>query len=250
MSLSEPNILVNLAEQAERGTIAGEGALDLALRLLARPAQGSETVIVKPSSFANRLIGPVLNLRARSRGVLLYSSARTFLSSVIRRGLLGRINARRLYRSLISATVLDFAFSAADTFEQTDLQIAALAWLMQIALFDELSSRYGPDRLLLLDSADLLADPAGELEQVQSFFGLGLTDDQIGGIVDGPVFSRHSKNPDQDYNAEARERDVEALMEVHSDELIMVLQWLEAVAGHMKIPLRPRPPDRAGALAR
>lgn len=248
-SLSEPNILVNLAEQRERGTIA-EGTLDLALRLLARPAQGSETVIVKPSSFANRLIGPVLDLRAGSRGVLLYSSARTFLSSVVRRGLLGRINARRLYRSLTDGSILDFGFSAADTFEQTDLQIAALAWLMQIALFDKLSSRYGRDRLLLLDAADLLADPAGELERVQSFFGLGFTAEQIREIVDGPVFSRHSKNLDQDYSAEVRERDLDALMEVHSDELAMVLQWLEAVANHMKVPLRPRPPDRAAALAR
>lgn len=30
----------------------------------------------------------------------------------------------------------------------------------------------------------------------------------------------------------------------------MVLQWLEAVAGHMNVPLRPRLQDRAGALAR
>ncbi|WP_341632454.1 hypothetical protein [Sphingomonas agri] len=249
-SLSEPNILVNLAEQAERGAIAAEGMLDLALRLLARPAQAGETVIVKPSSFANRLIGPVLDLRARSRGILLYSSARTFLSSVVRRGLLGRINARRLYRSLISGSTLDFGFSAAETFEQTDLQIAALAWLMQIALFDELSGRYGQDRLLLLDAADLLADPAGELERVQSFFGLGFTGEQIGGIVDGPVFSRHSKNSAQDYDPKVRERDLEALVEVHSDELGMVLQWLEAVAGHMNVPLRPRLQGRAGALAR
>ena len=249
-SLSEPNILVNLAEQGERGTIAAEGMLDLALRLLARPTRHDETVIVKPSSFANRLIGPVLDLRVRTRGVLLYSNARTFLSSVIRRGLLGRINARRLYRSLVSGSDLDFGFSAADTFEQTDLQIAALAWLTQIALFDQLSSRYGPDRLLLLDAADLLADPAGELGRVQSFFGLGFTGAQVGEIVDGPVFSRHSKNLDQDYDAKVRDRDLEALMEVHSDELGMVLKWLEAVAAHVKVPLRPGPPRRVGAAAR
>lgn len=238
-SLSEPNILVDLAQEATRGSFPRDGTLDLALHLLARPLHAGESVIVKPSSFANRLIGKVLDLRPHSRGVLLYSDAKTFLSSVIRRGLLGRINARRLYRSLASTSLLDFGFSPDDTFDQTDLQVAALTWLMQMALFDQLSGRYGRGRLMVLDAADLLADPARELGRVQSFFDLGFTDGQIAEIVAGPAFSRHSKNQDRNYDAKMRERDLEELMKVHSEELEMVLQWLGAVASHLKAPLRP-----------
>lgn len=241
-SLSEPNILVNLAEQANDDAITAQAKLDLALHLLARPFRSGETVIVKASSFANRLIEPVLESRDHVRGVLLYSEPETFLASVIRRGLLGRINARKLYRNLVATTDLDFGFSMVDTFEQTDLQVAALAWLMQIALFDKLADRYGPARLMVLDAADLLADPATELGSVQSFFGLGFNEDQIRTIVDCPAFSKHSKVLDRDYDSKLRERDHEALMKLHSEELGMVIQWLNAVADHLKVPLRPRNP--------
>lgn len=241
-SLSEPNILVNLAEQETKGSVDSQARLDLALRLLARPFHEGERIIVKPSSFANRLIKPVLEQRPHSRALLLYSNVETFLASVTRRGLLGRINARRLYRSLISWTALDFGFSAEEIFEQTDLQIAALAWLMQIAYFDALASRYGRDRIMVLDAANLLADPPAEIDRVQSFFGLGFTEEEIRAMVDGPIFSRHSKILDRDYDSKVRKSDHEALMKVHSEELGMVLQWLEAVAHHLRVPLSPRSP--------
>ena len=61
-SLSEPNVLVNLAEHAIRsGVAATQPMLELGLRLLARPLGNREAVILKPSSFANRLIQPILD---------------------------------------------------------------------------------------------------------------------------------------------------------------------------------------------
>lgn len=201
-----------------------------------------ESVIVKPSSFAHRLIEPILGLRTSARAVLLYSDAKTFLASVIRRGLLGRINARKLYTSLVSWTPLEFGFSSSEIFEQTDLQVAGLAWLMQIAYFDELASRFGSDRLMVLDAADLLADPRTRLSRLQSFFALGLSEAEVGAIVEGPAFSRHSKSLERVYDRDARERDRDALIEIHSDEIAMVLGWLEAVADHLRINLKPRGP--------
>jgi hypothetical protein len=240
-SLSEPNVLVNVAEHAIRsGVAATQPMLELGLRLLARPLGNREAVILKPSSFANRLIQPILDLRSGSRGVLLYSDAATFLGSVVRRGLLGRINARKLYQNLANWTSLDFGFSAAEIFEQTDLQIAGLAWLMQIAHFNEIAARFGSERVLVLDAAGLMADPAAELQRVQSFFNLRLDDEQIGTIVAGPIFSKHSKFTDRDYDSTARERDRDALMQVHAEELGMVLEWLKAVAAHMGVPLGVR----------
>ena len=238
-SLSEPNILVNLAEDVIQNERLNQPGLKLSLRLLARPFGSGESVIVKPSSFANRLIEPILKLRPGSRAVLLYSDAATFLGSVVRRGLLGRINARKLYQNLAAWTSLDFGFSPAETFEQTDLQVAALAWLMQIAHFDLLAKGLDPERVLVLDAAELMADPAIGLDRVQSFFGLRLNDKQIGEIVGGPVFSKHSKFADLDYDSEARERDRDTLMKVHAEELGMVIQWLNAVAEHLRVPLRP-----------
>lgn len=242
-SLSEPNILVNLAESViASGLAKNQQSLELALRLLARPLGPAESVIIKPSSFANMLVEAMMTVRLRSRCLLLYSDLRTFLASVVKRGLLGRMNARKLYQNLVAWTSLDFGFSPTETFGQTDLQIAALSWLMQIAHFDELAARLGPERVIVLDAADLLQKPGVELERVQSFFGLGLDARQLTAVLNGPAFAKHSKFSDVDYDSETRERDHDELMKVHGQELEMVIQWLEAVAAHVGAPLRPRSP--------
>jgi len=239
-SLREPNILVDVAERLiEAGTGQNALQLELALRLLERPLTRSETIIVKPSNFANRLLEPVLALREGSRAVLLYSDAGTFLRSVLKRGLLARINARRLYQNLVAWTCLQFGFSDCETFQQSDLQIASLAWLMQIAHFQSIVDRFGPERVMVVDAADLLSEPATTLRRVQSLFELNLNDRQVSEIVGGPAFSKHSKSSTVDYSPSARERDHEALMQVHGEELRMVLQWLDAVAAHLGVSLRP-----------
>jgi hypothetical protein len=240
-SLREPNILVNLAERLIHGNPQQvRPSLELAARLLARPFASGEAVVVKPSNFANALIEPLLTIRPASRAVLLYSDTATFLRSLLKRGLLARINARKLYLNLSSWSAVRFGFSEAESFEQTDLQVAALAWLMHIAQFQQVAARFGADRVMILDAADLLADPARALGRVQAFFGLGLGQDRVSAIATGPVFSRHSKSSDMDYDSEARRRDHDALMEVHGAELNMVLQWLNAVAAQVGVPLRPR----------
>jgi hypothetical protein len=240
-SLKEPNILVNVAERLiGAGTREASAELELALRLLERPFARGEKVIAKPSNFANRLLEPILELRPESRAALLYSDAATFLRSIAKRGLVSRINARRLYQNLAAWTSLQFGFSGEEMLQQTDLQIAALAWLMQIAHFQAVADRWGTDRVRLVDAADLLANPASVLDRAQSLFDLGLNERQIATIVAGPVFKKHSKFSEVDYDPSTRERDHAALAKVHAEELEMVLQWLDAVAGHCGVLIPPR----------
>jgi hypothetical protein len=247
-SLMEPSILVKVAERLIRdGAEQNALQLELALRLLERPLGRGETMIVKSSNFANRLVEPVLALHPESRAVLLYSDAGTFLRSILKRGLVARINARKLYSNLAAWTLLEFGFSDEEIFQQSDLQIAGLAWLMQIAHFQSIADRLGHERVIVVDAADLLGDPATTLQRVEYFFGLNLDERQVARIVGGPVFSKHSKSVEVDYSASARERDHEALMEVHGEELGMVVQWLEAVANHIGVALRPAVPSRTGS---
>ena len=239
-SLREPNILVNVAERLIGGmSVQSNGELELALRLLERPISAGEKLIVKPSNFANRLLEPILELRPEACAVLLYSDAGTFLRSIAKRGLIARINARKLYCTAAAWTSLDLGFSGEETFQQTDLQIAALAWLIQIAHFQAVADRFGPDRVMIVNAENLLADTATILRDIQLLFGLALDERRIAAIVDGPVFTKHSKSSDVDYDRRTRERDHEALTEIHGEEIGMVLQWLEAVAGQCGVRLRP-----------
>lgn len=242
-ALREPNILVDLAERLIRADSAQDRAsLEICSRLLARPLGPAERVIVKPSNFANRLAEPLLSLRPDSRAVLLYSDASTFFHSLLKRGLLARINARKLYQNLTAWTALDFGFSPAETFEQTDLQIAGLAWLMQIAHFQCLAERFGSARIIVLNSADLLAEPATSLQRIDALFELGLDERRVRNIVSGPVFSKHSKFSDRDFDERAGTREREDVMKVHGEEVAMVVHWLDAVAAHLGVPLQPQTP--------
>lgn len=239
-ALKEPDVLINVANRLIRSDDpANRKRLELVLRLLERPQQGTRSVIVKPTNFANRTAEPALSARPDSRAVLLYSDVGTFLRSLLKRGMWGRILGRKLFAQLSGWSSLKIGIAPADTFVLTDVQVAALAWLMQIAHFDRLARAFGPDRVMVIDSPTLLADPSAAIGKAQALFGLGLSGEQIEEIATGPVFSRHSKFTDRDYSAQARASDHEAVNSANREELDMVTKWIEAVAQQAGAPLRP-----------
>jgi hypothetical protein len=237
--LKEPDIFINLANRIIRSDDgANRERLELVLRLLQRPLASGEKVVVKPSNFGNRLADIILASRPNSRAVLLYSDVETLLLSLVKRGMFGRIFGRRLFNQLRGWSALDFGYTPAELMEQTDVQIAALAWLMQIHHFNALARAFGPERTIVVDSATLLADPATSIQKAQALFGLGLNEAQIEAIAKGPVFSKHSKSS-VDYSTSTREQEHKAAAETYADEVQMVLQWTKAVADQAGVPLRP-----------
>lgn len=237
--LKEPDVLINVANRFIRSDdAANRKRLELVLRLLERPAAPGEAVIVKPSNFGNRLLDPALASRPQSRAVLLYSDFGTLLRSLLKRGMFGRIFGRRLFTQLLGWSPLDFGYRGEELLHLTDVQVIALAWLMQVAHFDSVARAFG-DRVMLLDSAELLGNPAGSIGRAQGLFGLGLDEGEVQAIAAGPVFARHSKFSDRDYSPEEREEEHRSASEAHSDEIEMVIKWIEAVAAQVGAPLRP-----------
>ena len=237
--LKEPDVLHNLANRLIRSDDPpNRQRLELVLRLLERPLAPGESVIVKPTNFANRLIDPMLAMRPRSNAVLLYSDVETYLRSLLKRGMFGRIVGRKLFGQLRQWSPLHLGFTDSALLEQTDVQIAALVWLMQIHHFDAIARAFGP-RVMLLDSASFLADPAAALDKAQALFGLGFERREVEAIAAGPVFATHSKFPDRDYDSEVREKDHKDASDVHAEELKMVVEWIGAVAATIGAPLLP-----------
>jgi hypothetical protein len=237
--LKEPDVLINLANRLIRSDDQpNRQRIELVLRLLERPFTPGATVIVKPTNFANRLLDVVLAQRPKSNAVLLYSDVGTFLRSLLKRGMWGRILGRKLFNQLSGWSPLRFGYGATELLELTDVQVAALAWLMQIQHLDAIARAFGP-RVMVLDSADLLAQPADCIHKAQALFGLGLDRGRVEEIASGPVFSRHSKFSDRAYSAGERKREHQATSEAHSEELQMVAQWIQAVAVQFGVPLRP-----------
>lgn len=238
--LNEPDVFINLANRFIRSDDSSNlERLELVLRLLERPFAPGEKVIVKPTNFGNRIAEPILATRPDSRAILLYSDLETLLFSLAKRGMFGWIFGRQLFNQISQWSPLDFGYSPTELLEQTDMQITALAWLMQMHHLDALARVFGPERAMLLDSSWLLADPAAALGKAQTLFGLGLDSAQVEAIASGPVFAKHSKTPGQDYGVDAREQERKATADVHAEDIAMVVEWIKAVAAQVGAPLRP-----------
>lgn len=243
MGLKEPMILNDMVGWRRRGGKGPDQAsvLDTILALLARPFGPNEAIVVKPSNIANGLAAAMLTLRPDSRAVLLYAPLRTYLGSIAKKGLDGRLWVRTLLLGLLDDGLVDLGFTPRDHLGQSDLQVAAVGWLAQKALFANLVKQFGPDRVRTLNSETLTGDPAGTMSRMAELFGLGLTDDEIEAIVSGPAFTRHSKL-DTAFNASDRIEEHRAAAGLHADEVEKIAQWADAVAKAAGVAMTPPAP--------
>jgi hypothetical protein len=242
MGLKEPVILNDITGWRRRGGRGPDMAsvLDDALSLLARPFAPGEAVIVKPSTAVNGLAQAMLTLRPKARAILMYAPLRTYLASIAKKGIDGRLWVRTLLTGMLDDRLIDLGFEARDYLGQTDLQVAAVGWLAHQALFRRLVETFGA-RVRTLDSAALLADPGGALRAMAALFGKPLDDAAIAGILAGPAFNTHSKSGAA-FDAESRANEHDDAARVHADEIEKVAIWAEVVADRANVSLTPPAP--------
>ncbi len=243
MGLKEPYSLADLGNAAT-GPASARGLdrpLGLLLALLARPFGPGETTIVKPGNAANPMIDGILALRPQSRALLLYSPLPDFLRSIAGKGLFGRSWARRLLAARLRLPEFDDGLSDSERWPLTDLQVAALAWLQQLAQFGRLV-REQPGRVATLDSRSLLADPAAALAALSGLFGLNLTASEAATLASGPIFARESKSQSMAVSANERAEQHARVDQAHGEEIAKVVRWAEAVAAHAGVKLSPGAP--------
>ncbi|HEX8445233.1 MAG TPA: hypothetical protein VF649_01350 [Sphingomonas sp.] len=239
MGLKEPVILNDLVGWKRRGgdPRAVARALDGALTLLARPFNVGEAVVVKPSNIVNCLAPAMLAMRAEARALLLHAPLRIFLTSVAKKGMWGRLWVRELLAGQLRDGMVDLGFDGDAYFRQTDLQVAAVGWLAQQALFARLIATYGGDRVRSLDSDALMAAPTAVMKQLITLFGMTVDAEGVEKIVAGPAFNRHSKFGTT-FNSRARSGEYRDAGAAHAEEIDKVALWAEAVAVQAGVPMR------------
>ena len=228
-SLSEPQLLNDMIGALRRGMPPTEvaRALDQALALLARPMADTAMVVLKPSNLVNHLAQAMLMLRPESRAVFLFAPLDVFLGSVARKGLWCRLWVRELLDYQRQLGMVPFGFSDADYFRLTDLQVAAIGWLSQHHMFDQLCTGPLGSRIYRLDS-EQLTDPQGtHLTAIAEHFGLSAADARA--IAASPDLSRHSKFGHA-FSAEDRQKERAAAQAAHADEIEKVAHWAREVA--------------------
>jgi hypothetical protein len=234
MGLKEPVLLNDLVGWQHRGGTAAQIApvLDAGLTLLARPFAAGEAVVVKPSNVTNGLAPGAMTMRPAARALLLYAPLRIYLASIVRKGMTGRLWARELLVKQLREGLQPFGFKGEDYLGHTDLQVAALGWLAQHALFATMVGQFG-DRVRTLDSELLMAAPADAMQRLAQLFGLQI---DVEAIVAGPAFTRHSKFGSAFGQAE-RVAEQRGGASGHEDEIAKVAIWTEAVAASVGLSI-------------
>lgn len=253
MGLSEPVLLNDMVGWRHRRRPDGRqvaALLNQSLTLLARPFGPGEAVVIKPSNLVNPLAAAMLALQPSGHALLLHAPLEAFLGSVARKAMWGRIWVRDLLvKYLREAGVMDFGLSTEEILKLTDIQVAALGWLAQHRIFHDLATRF-PERIRTLDSDRLMSEPGAVIEAVSRHMSLGLAQERIGAIVQGPAFTRHSKSGGA-FDANARQQEREQGLALHAAEISMVCQWADEVAKGAGIGLQlPRAllqPERSAA---
>ena len=134
-----------------------------------------------------------------------------------------------------------FGFTDEDLYRQTDLQVGAVGWLAQQAIFAQGAENHSGFRTL--DSETLMARPAECLAALGTLFGLTLDAEAV---AQGPALRTHSKDRSS-YSPEQRQQDRERGEALHAREIGIVLTWAERMAEHAQIPMHlPAPLLGAG----
>jgi len=232
--LKEPQILNDVSGlQLRRGDPRQvAAAMDIALLLLARPFGPGEVNVIKPSNLTNPMIPLVVAMRPEVRGLLLHAPLEVFLASIARKEIEGRAWVRELMWKLIRLGMLErFGFTEEELYRQTDLQVAALGWVAQQALFADAARRHSG--LRSLDSEKLVSEPAECLRALGGLFEIALN---VEAVAAGQGFRTHSKDR-RDYSPEDRKRERELGQSLHAREIEMVLEWATKVAEHADVPM-------------
>ena len=236
--LSEPMIFNSL--QSTAPTDKARGLFAPILALLGRRSGPQDVVIAKPSNFANGLVPILLQADGGSRAICIYGTCEEFLRSVAKKGLEGRIWARRQLAHNRRILPLDLGMDENAYYELSDLQAAALMWLHHVRQFDGLAQTY-PDRVRTLQSAHFNAEKARTLDAAARFFGIGAGDTQAQDIADGPLFQRHAKQGG-DYEKVVEAQAADAQSAVVDDEIGKITQWIGLIAERLQIAIPLRAP--------
>ena len=228
LALSEPLVLVSMADAKRSASLEQGWQLsrlpETVFRLLGRPECEGAQVLVKPSNFANALVGDAARLTA-GKSLFLYSDLASFLVSIAKSGVSLRKYVRRLFSTLTANMRDQLPWSWAEIFQMSDLEIAALAWHMQITEFRTAWAQLGPSRAASLDCDAFLRHPAQAMAKLDAFFELGLGEEWIGQVLSGPRFKQHAKVPGEPFDTASRQEQAAATRRQFGKDLDRVVEW-------------------------
>jgi hypothetical protein len=230
-SLREPQVLRTLAAAESAGRPWDAAALDARLAvfqaLFSRVWAPPKRALVKATSVAGRLAPRLLAQAPEARAILLTAAPEAYLATIF-----SGQNLTDVRRSApLRLTALNARLGAAP-WALEDLapgELAALSWAADMAVFAELSERFG-DRVLTVDFEEFLEAPAAGLEAMLRHLHGQADPAEAARLAASPYLQRYSKAPEYGYGPELRAQVLAQARREAAEEIARGLAWLDAAA--------------------
>ena len=229
LSLKEPQITADLARTLQQQPHRTDFA-DLFRTFFAtldQPFVGDEQTLIKPTNLANGILPGVVQCLPDAKILFMYSSLREFMISIIKKGEAGRRFARMVFDNCAGETGFYQVVPERRALGWTDLQIAALAWHLQIDYARKIIAQFGNDRFRTLHHKTLLAEPEETLCRANDFFNFGLSDADIKAAATGPAMQKDSK-VGSEFSAEKIAEDSASIEARFGGTLDTIMDWTKS----------------------
>lgn len=216
LGLREPLPLLTLAHG--RGDAATDSWQAPVVSLLARGFADTAAVVVKPTSVVTTL-APELLAGGGGQACLLWVDLQTWLATMLR--------DEQLKAGVFDTEPLRLQSLTLDP-ATTDGERLARAWLAEQLRWQRLATDPAlAPRLLDLDFARVIADPAGATAQLAAHYGLPVPADWAQRIAASRLLSRYAKDDAVHFDAEARRRELASAATRHAGAIAEGLTWAE-----------------------
>jgi hypothetical protein len=233
VSLREPQLLLDAANAKRMEWKSNTTSLDyshlpkLALALLQKHATANEKLILKPINSVNNIIPELLQVTGPTRSLMLFTNARNFILSTLKKGEGGK----QTVRSMFDLLRCDFPHLAnlqlTHTIHMTDMRISMTLWRLQIEQAENVVRQFSANNeMASLYGEELIDRPLEVLKAANEFLGLGISAEQVQAIAGGDQRFNDAKNAGEQFSKEKRAATYEQLEKFYGADLDDGLEWL------------------------
>jgi hypothetical protein len=216
--LREPQALRQLALAPDARRLA------IVVAMLSKRYRPDPPTIVKANVPVNFLLPELVAFDPQPRAIFLHLGLRDYLLAILRN------DGHRVWLRRVTAQL---ASHLGDLSELSDAARAAALWTAQMHAFTNAIAAMPNARTL--DAETFFATPGSVLKMAADHLGVPMLDDEAEAIVDGPLFSTYSKNPQLEFTNEMRLERRAELERMLADEIEEAQRWLEERGGEESV---------------
>ena len=242
VGLREPQLLLDAANAKRLQWRSKTTQLDyshfpkLALLLLQKHAAPSEKLVIKPINSVNNIIPELLQITGATKSLVMYTDARNFLLSTLRKGEGGK----HVIRAMFDLIRCDFQhlsnLSLSAMLHMTDLNIILTLWRLQIEQAENTLRQFSPKNVMAsLYGEDLIQTPRETLQAANHFLDLGISTEQLNNIVDSDSRHEDAKSRGEKFSVKKRQETYQKLEGFYGEDLENGLKWMLRNNPHVKL---------------